>query len=1124
MTTGIRPNTFNPRSQGNIDVTSSPSIQNVVVPKSAVQTYNPMAGAGQVGDQIAARLNQMGNNLADFWNLQSANLSTLQEIETRNRLTEIEQENLVQRQEALIDEMADPGGKITKHVNDLDYVQTRMSIRADNAAYVDAISWTKDVLVNLPLVDPNTGEPTNVTTEFQKFATAQTQGMREDMKAFYLASLTKNVTGAIDTHITTLHQQVKIAEKSELAQSIHEQVRTHPMEAFSPSGIAENVAKARVLLPATESDGQVKAWVIEQSLNTLSEGTPDDNAIAGFMNALATNPVLGSNGKTFAENFPQAFEDLSKKVSEQTNEVFEMKNQVAINRVQKINLTLGDPLASTEDKNKAILEYFVFRNDPATLELVNAGHDGLESAINTINSRINSFTENDAYMRETAKWLIGHGPLPSGKSLKSSDKHLADFMGRGTIDPISVGQFFHRSPHITEVTNALIDALSNRNVSSEDSEASSVALSRATQAIAVLQSAQDAGMGPSDLRKKLGGTTYQIYDVYKENLAKGLSPDDALLQANQYITNGELAAQIEAFPIAKAAETLRVATRDDETGWTNELAVATILGGDIEVSAAVANDFLVDFQRYAAGADLSNVDKIKDIAAKVAESFRAQYLEVPSVDDKAALVPLHFFSERQHRMFNPVEGERGVDLVGDQYRAMALPPSGVAVAYTDWPTPPLSFLAALIGDDAVLGGFNDRDSRNNGTFSLNAVDGTMAIIREGDIIEYNHPTRIKENHHENIKTTLKIVPDGTEVDKTPSEVLKTGGSITWSSLKEEFNTQANPFGFELLERTIAGQRVYSIEYAGILHSVDHEKKKAAEELKQKTLEVEEELGKPQLLPAVLAWGMTNNQGEAEREEERVENSDKQVDAAFSKQSDSVISALKNNGQLSASTNITTEGTVDVASVEEVTERTNQLVTNRPTNGIPNEADNIYQEDTYAHRRNIHIASHEGIKYYAYNDTSKPPNPTVGKGFNLNDPSVKAIIIKELGSKKYHQLRRDARQKYDSNKALKLTDPEINRIYGQIILEKERLVSTWYKDIPLTISQRIVIVDLAYNGGEQFVGPKTEFHKSVSEGNWTKAITEIRERSNKHSNAGVQNRMNHNASILSNTIPKNLRRL
>ena len=96
---------------------------------------------------------------------------------------------------------------------------------------------------------------------------------------------------------------------------------------------------------------------------------------------------------------------------------------------------------------------------------------------------------------------------------------------------------------------------------------------------------------------------------------------------------------------------------------------------------------------------------------------------------------------------------------------------------------------------------------------------------------------------------------------------------------------------------------------------------------------------------------------------------------------------------------------------------------------------------------------------------------------------------------------------------------MDHIFEAVLLHKEAHVSNWYSGIDLTAHQRAVIVDLAYQGGRKFVGPHTSFFKAVKDGDWQRAIYEIRHRSNAKKVKGIQNRMNHRADVLTMTLPK-----
>ena len=285
----------------------------------------------------------------------------------------------------------------------------------------------------------------------------------------------------------------------------------------------------------------------------------------------------------------------------------------------------------------------------------------------------------------------------------------------------------------------------------------------------------------------------------------------------------------------------------------------------------------------------------------------------------------------------------------------------------------------------------------------------------------------------------------------------------------------------------------------------------------KTGTIDENTPIDQLIPLVMPDAMNNKiQDQVVRKAHNAREKNHQA-KNFEQLLINITGQSIDNGQISPSEGVTVNSLdVPVLNAEDVYGASQNLIRKNEKNGIPNEGLDTHQDDAYVQERNDLIRSHEGFEPYAYEDTRG--NPTVGIGFSLTDPSVKKLVTKMLGPKGYAQLIKDSSKKYDADKEIKLTAPQIEEIYGQLILEKEGHVSAWYKGIPLSPSQRAVIVDLAYIGGGGLVGPSTEFFNAVKAGDWQRATYEVRERSNKHGNKGVQNRMEDNAAILSNVTP------
>ena len=366
MATGIRPSSSRPailtnRSQSGINVRSAPSVQNVVVSKTPVRTYNPAAGAGQVGSQIASRINQMGQTVDQFFNMQTQNIRNLASIELRNELVKIDQKNLDQRREAMVDEAKDPGGAITKYPQDRDYYETRLQVRASLAGGRDATNFINNVLPNLPLVDED-NQPVNPTEALSQHLIENTEGMDNAYAAFYTDTFLKQTKQAMETHLTERHNQQKINAQLELGERITTEIQSLGISAITRENIDRYVSDARVLYDrVTHSDGQVKSLVIKQIVSALKQkDPPDDTGLTSFLSQLENNPKLGDGEKTFQQLFPNEYEDIAQTANDTINESWKHKGDVVVQHIDDVSLGLNDPQKSYADKQQLIQDTFLY--------------------------------------------------------------------------------------------------------------------------------------------------------------------------------------------------------------------------------------------------------------------------------------------------------------------------------------------------------------------------------------------------------------------------------------------------------------------------------------------------------------------------------------------------------------------------------------------------------------------------------------------------------------------------------------------------------------------------------------------------------------------------------------------
>ena len=171
---------------------------------------------------------------------------------------------------------------------------------------------------------------------------------------------------------------------------------------------------------------------------------------------------------------------------------------------------------------------------------------------------------------------------------------------------------------------------------------------------------------------------------------------------------------------------------------------------------------------------------------------------------------------------------------------------------------------------------------------------------------------------------------------------------------------------------------------------------------------------------------------------------------------------------------------------------------------------------------------EGTKLHPHLDVHKIP--TIGSGFNLEEKATRQVLLKfkiqELkaqGVKKHEAksqasawLRKAKKAAIGFDDSLEgmpayeeiTISAEMNEaVMKELILDKLEWVDKVYGKADLNYMQRAIIADLYYQGGEEYVGPKTNFRKHVMAGDWLDAINEIKYRSNKHKIPGIQNRQN-----------------
>jgi GH24 family phage-related lysozyme (muramidase) len=154
---------------------------------------------------------------------------------------------------------------------------------------------------------------------------------------------------------------------------------------------------------------------------------------------------------------------------------------------------------------------------------------------------------------------------------------------------------------------------------------------------------------------------------------------------------------------------------------------------------------------------------------------------------------------------------------------------------------------------------------------------------------------------------------------------------------------------------------------------------------------------------------------------------------------------------------------------------------------------------YQNSRFEFIYEGEGFRSQAYDDqtgrTVRPGKPlandqslrTIGYGFNLDDPTAKAVFEKAVPGKSFEDVK--------SGRA-SITEAEARKLYDTKADESEAMVERFFgKDVTrgLPPNVRIALVSMAYNsrvqnGRPTLFGPSLKRH--VQAGNWPEVAREI----------------------------------
>ena len=1219
MATGIRQKRIGrgaSSSTGAMSVRSAPTVQNTVIPKRGLVTYNPLEGLGQVGAGFATRIEQMGRDTNAFFKSLSGTAMKAADVEHRVELVKIKEENERQQAQAIQDEMTNPGTGVSmpgmKSPDlefDKDYYDTRLKIRAQNHAAEVGAQYVETELNNLPL-------GTDISQHLAEYTSKAIEGMDPHYSTYFTAALRDKVKPSIDAHITDLFKADELTKKTELSRTIQASIgitvdENGTASLADPANVAEMMTygkvqtlmrDARQVLGGELTDGQVKSWVIGQMISGLKNAGNPHNEMSNLLTQLGNDKDFGDGTKTFRQLYPDAYQNLAAAAEKMTNDALSLEDSA---QGAKIEQTLTRMLAGEVTPTKALADTIA---DPAFNDLY-------RSEVGT-----KTRTQFRSLLKAVAKKQKEGQPVADAMAWTTGTKGY----NQKSIKKLDGGAFLNTPSGMNFLTQAIrtghggdfkktitsqADAMTNGlNVSGSD-EVVAAANMRAFSAYSVMKAASDGGVSNSELSKLYGQRAMFVFDRARDAENAGQNVEQALQAAAQQVAQPNVNKNLDAIPDGAIPRALRQGQYGSNQKTDTQIVADAVQDHDkfkdAQVSASNHENIIQDIKYdLAVRGDAITKENVEAALERAVERMADQYVVAPG----GVLIPNSSASPAQRASLfrkgqNGDDGfttfKKNFDALGTRMVAaradLAIATGGAAGKQKGD-----NFIKSILPEDARLDVNNTQSRVEGGAGVFDNNTHKRVVIAPNISTPYKGiPSQVLTRRGDD--KTLTIVPDnylqiakGTQNTgaaviaaelTTYEEAMANGGVVTRSTFVEGFNNnEGRQHGFTFRPRQYAQgqgryQNAYVLEYdstvltkqeAADARAAEFERLKAEgraltakeattvrlagistegktpkavrEELEKKggylaqrqtTREERDAARAAQRQAAVDRWDsfvsfvtglfdsepeqtVTNSVGRADLEHAQRRREGDRTSDDFKKSLDGVINQGKKDGTISPSVGVTTFNIPDrIDSAEElagVMERLVHVDGVKSKAGLPNEPLGTPVEKSYITTRNKLITAGEGIRDTSYMDTSGVP--TVGIGFNLEDPVVKPLLTKMLGEDTFKKLVEEA-PKPNSEKTVRITEAQMDQVFEAVLADKEAQVSTWYKDVDLTGAQRAVIVDLAYQGGSRFVGPKTNFFKAVSQGDWDAAIDEVRNRSNRNKVPGIQSRMDHRADILAN---------
>ena len=822
-------------------VRSGPSVQNTVIPRRGIVSYNPLEGASQVGAQLASRIEGHGKMLNEFFGSLAQSTMGMLEIEHHSTIADIRYKNRDQKLEAVQDHVTSPEEDPAKWLNDdgnlvsqdnmrdRDYYETRIALHAGDQATKLARQFIEDGLTQ-----------TDMSTDFGTLLSSQiskdSEGMDGIYKTFFVSAYRNAVKPAIDDRITDL-AKAKVQEGvTDLTNNIinFTSGKLASGDFVKGSDVKRFMVNSQTILPYMR-EGNRKAFVLGAMIEGVRTSPPKDRAghAANLAVLLAENPDFGDGKTSFSKLHPQAYKTIIDKLAAIKNDNYKILAQPIVDQIENARVALADPTKTTGQKLTMVSDIFKTLSDPDVQELGNVPI--LRKATLAFYKAADALFDDTNVTQNVVSFLRGDAVRPNDNVVAKADKLIApNYLNPKFIDPTDVVKALS-DPNLKlpNFYKQIANSISNSHIATNKVDDPNVMphlkIAEANQTI--IETAVRQGMSREDLRSKIGPTAYAVWDMASDLLqSSDVSVQTAIHTANSSINSGATKKYMEA--LSDDEMKTAVLTAVNESSLVE--AINDVFDGP-SIMPWMTDNIMADVKRKLAikQVDLTDKSAVEDAFEEAVKESRDQFVVLNEGEKGETLFPKFLFSKKQRLLLE------WTDHLGNKVNSIELIPK-------QWGKYVKGRVKHMHITHGAKAQYEQRQSKKyrmkNGMMpewfssfvEQQYGDGPLRILDPTGPEDVGHGSVPVSTNSEHImfkpnmtitwdddKKSLEIIPDSKGPNtisegSDPYEAFFNGGKITTSMFKQIFNDISSAYGFSLLDRSArdAGARALTLQYQG----------------------------------------------------------------------------------------------------------------------------------------------------------------------------------------------------------------------------------------------------------------------------------------------------------------------